>query len=44
MKEALPRLDRDYSKKENWTVELLEKPLEYHIVRSPEERWNFNLL
>jgi len=34
----------DFSRKESWTVELLEKTLEYHTVLSPDERGNFNKL
>jgi len=34
----------DYSKKENWTIEILERTLEYHTILCPEERGNFELL
>lgn|GEM_PF-1538519 len=34
----------DYSKKENWTVEQLEKVLEHYTFVKPEERGNFDLL
>lgn len=34
----------DYSRKESWTVELLEKTLEYHTVLSPDERGDFEKL
>lgn len=34
----------DYSKKESWTLEQLEKTLEFYTVLRPEERGNFDLL
>ncbi|MFB0845651.1 hypothetical protein [Paenibacillus oleatilyticus] len=34
----------DFTKKNNWTVEMLEKPLVLHTVLRPEERGNFDLL